>query len=334
MKAAVYYGPRDIRVEEVAIPKLENGEVLLRIRACGICGSDLHTYRHGMFEDLGTPVENGRVLGHEFSGEVVEISGDIPHIKIGDRVCAVGPGGNAEYARIPSLITPIITPIPDTVSFEEAATVEPLATSLHAVNLARPVKGETHVIIGAGIIGLGILQVLKAKAEVKTIIIDLSDRRLNTGWELGAGTVVNAAREDAQEKVRVLTGTERLSFMATPTGMADVVYDCAGLTKGYSGTPALQQAITMTRQNGKVVVVAVFEKPPEVDYFLMVRKGITMFGSWAWTPDEFRAALELIRSGKVDRKKVISHQFPLDRAAEAYETQLRADDAVKVMIMP
>ncbi len=91
MKAAVYYGPRDIRVEEVAIPKLEKGEVLLRIRACGICGSDLHTYRQGMFEDLGTPVENGRVLGHEFSGEVIEMNGDIPHIRIGDRVCAVGP---------------------------------------------------------------------------------------------------------------------------------------------------------------------------------------------------------------------------------------------------
>jgi 2-desacetyl-2-hydroxyethyl bacteriochlorophyllide A dehydrogenase len=334
MKAAVYHGPRDVRVEEVAIPKLENGEVLLRIRACGICGSDLHTYRHGMFEDLGTPVGNGRVLGHEYSGEVVEISGDNPHIKIGDRVCAVGPGGNAEYARIPALITPLITRIPDTVSFEEAATVEPLATSLHAVNLARPAKGETHVIIGAGIIGLGVLQVLKAIAEVKTIVIDLSDRRLSMARELGADTVINAAREDALEKVRALTGTEMLSLMPTPTAMADVVYDCAGLTKGYAGTPPLQQAITMTRQNGKVVVVAVFEQPPEIDYFLLVRKGITMFGSWAWSAEEFWAALELIRSGKVDRKKIISHQFPLDRAAEAYETQLKADDAVKVMIVP
>jgi 2-desacetyl-2-hydroxyethyl bacteriochlorophyllide A dehydrogenase len=334
MKAGIYYGPRDIRVEEVAIPELEKGEVLLRIRACGICGSDLHTYRHGMFEVLGTPVGNGRVLGHEFSGEVVEISGDIPRIKIGDRVCAVGPGGNADYARIPALITPIITPIPDSVSFEEAATVEPLATSLHAVNLARPLKGETHVIIGAGIIGLGVLQVLKAKAEVKTMVIDLSEKRLNLARELGADTVVNATREDALEKVKELTGTEILSIMPEPTGMADVVYDCAGLTKGFTGTPALQQAITMTRQNGKIVVVAIFERPPEIDYNLMVRKGITMLGSWAWSPEEFLAALELITSGKVDRKKVISHQFPLDRATEAYETQLKADDAVKVMIVP
>lgn len=334
MKAAVYHGPRDVRVENVVTPKLESGDVLLRIRACGICGSDLHTYRHGMFEDLGTPVETGRIMGHEFSGEIVEINGQISHIKIGDRVCTVGPGGNAEYARIPAMITPIITPIPDNVSFEEAATVEPLATSLHAVNLADPQEGETHVIIGAGIIGLGILQVLKAKAKVKAIVIDLSDKRLATAQELGADTILNATRENTLQKVIELTGEESLSYMPTPTGMADTVYDCAGLTKAYTDTPALQQAITMTKQNGKVVVVAIFEKPPEIDHNLMVRKGITMYGSWAWIPDEFRASLDLISSGKVDRKKVISHQFPLDQAAEAYETQLKADDAVKVMIIP
>ena len=334
MKAAVFHGPRDVRVEEVAVPTLESGDVLLRVRACGICGSDLHMYRHDMFEDLGTPVETGRVMGHEFSGEVVEINGDIPHLKIGDRVCTVGPGGNAEFARIPEMITPITMPIPDGVSFEEAATVEPLATSLHAVNLASPLEGETHVIVGAGIIGLGVLQVLKANANVKTVVVDLSDKRLDKARELGADTLVNAKRENALEKVRELTGTEEMTYMPTPTGMADVVYDCAGLTKGFTGIPPLQQAITMTKQNGKVIVVAVFEQSPEVDHNLVVRKGITIFGSWAWVPEEFLASLELITSGKVDRKTVISHQFPLDQASEAYETQLKADDAVKVMIIP
>jgi 2-desacetyl-2-hydroxyethyl bacteriochlorophyllide A dehydrogenase len=334
MKAAVFQGPRDVRVEEVPTPTLQSGDVLLRVRACGICGSDLHMYRHGMFEDLGTPVGTGRIMGHEFSGEIVEINGDIPHLKIGDRVCTVGPAGNAEYTRIPEMITPITTHIPEGLSFEEAATVEPLATSLHAVNLAAPVEGETHVIIGAGIIGLGVLQVLKANANVKTIVIDLSDKRLDKAGELGADTLVNAKREDPLEKVRELTGTEQMTYMPTPTGMADTVYDCAGLTKGFTGIPPLQQAITMTKQNGKVVVVAVFEQPPEVEHNLVVRKGITIFGSWAWAPEEFLASIELIGSGKVDRKTVISHQFPLDQASEAYETQLKADDAVKVMIMP
>ena len=334
MKAAVFYGPRDIRVKEVSKPVLEEGEILLRVRACGICGSDLHTYRHGMFEELGIPVENGSVLGHEFSGEIIEMNGTFPHLHIGDTVCTVGRGGNAEYAKVPPLATFVTTPIPEGVSFEEAATLEPLATSLHAVNLACPVKGETHVIIGAGIIGLGVLQVLKSKHDVKTIVVDLSDKRLNKARELGADTVINAKGEDAVERVREMTGTEILSFMPTPTGMAQVVYDCAVLTKGFAGSPPLQQALTMLQQNGKIILVSIFEKLPEFDFNLLVRKGITLFGSWAWTPEEFFAALELIRTGQVDRKKVISHQFPLGRAAEAYETQLREDDAVKVMIIP
>jgi 2-desacetyl-2-hydroxyethyl bacteriochlorophyllide A dehydrogenase len=334
MKAAVLYGPRDVRVEEVATPVLESGDILLRIKACGICGSDLHTYKHGMFEGLGMPVETGRVLGHEFSGEVVDVSGEVAGIKIGDRVCAVSIGGNAEYLRIPTMMAPIITPIPAGVSFEEAATVEPLATSLHAVNLAKPVDGETHVIMGAGIIGLGVLQVLKATAKVKIIVVDLSDKRLDMARELGADTLVNAAKEDVFQKVTELTGTEEISHMPMPSGMVDTVFDCAGLTIGFKGTPVLQQAISMAKQNGKVVVVAVFEEPPEIEHNLVVRKGLTLFGSWAWILDEFRESMELISSGKVDRKKLISHRFPLDKASEAYETQLMADEAIKVVITP
>jgi len=334
MKAAVLYGSRDVRVEEVATPVLESGDILIRIKACGICGSDLHTYKHGMFEGLGMPVETGRVLGHEFSGEVVDVSGEVTGIKIGDRVCAVSIGGNAEYLRIPAMMAPIITPIPAGVSFEEAATVEPLATSLHAVNLAKPVDGETHVIMGAGIIGLGVLQVLKATAKVKTIVVDVSDKRLDMARGFGADTLLNAAKEDVFQKVIELTGTEEISHMPMPSGMVDTVFDCAGLPIGFTGTPVLQQAISMAKQNGKVVVVAIFEEPPEIEHNLIVRKGLTLFGSWAWSLEEFRESMELIGSGKVDRKKLISHQFSLDRASEAYETQLMVDEAVKVVITP
>jgi 2-desacetyl-2-hydroxyethyl bacteriochlorophyllide A dehydrogenase len=334
MKAAVFRGPRDIRVEEVAEPKLGTGDVLLKVQACGICGSDLHTYQHGMFEDLGLVVETGRVLGHELSGEVVDVKGEVPGVRIGDRVCAVGTGGNAEYLLIPAVLTSIISPVPADLSYEEAATAEPLATSLHAVNLAKPTDGETHVIIGAGIIGLGVLQVLKAIANVKTVVIDLSEKRLGMAQALGADTTINAAKEDAFQKVVELTGAEEVSFMPMPTGMADAVYDCAGLPLAFAGTPVLQQAIAMVKQNGKVVVVAIFEKPAEIDHNLLVRKGITLFGSWAWTLDELHRSLEMMGSRDIDRKPLITHQFPLDRAREAYETQLKADEAVKVMIRP
>jgi 2-desacetyl-2-hydroxyethyl bacteriochlorophyllide A dehydrogenase len=334
MKAAVFHGPNDITIEEVDQPGLGEGDILLRVRACGICGSDLHTYKHGLFEDLGTPMGTGRVLGHEFTGEIAEIKGGTSGLKVGDRVCTVGIGGNAEYLRMPGLMAPVIFPIPEGISFEEAATTEPLSTSLHAVNLAKPMNGETHVIMGAGIIGLGVLQVLKAKADVKVIMADLSDRRLDLARRLGADIIVNAGREDALGKVIDLSGAEYVSFMPAATGKVDTVFDCAGMPMGFTGTPVLEQAVHMVKQNGKVVVVAIFEKLPTIDYNLVVRKGITIFGSWAWGLDEFKESLELIGSGKIDRKPLITHSFPLDRAKEAYETQAKAQEAVKVMIVP
>ncbi len=334
MKAAIFHGPNDMTVEEVPRPELGSGDILLRVRACGICGSDLHTYQHGLFEDLGMPTEAGRIMGHEFSGEVAEINGEAPGIKVGDRVCSVGMGGNAEYLRLPAMMAGMIFPIPDGISFEEAATTEPLATSLHAVNLAAPREGETHVIIGAGIIGLGILQVLKALAEVKTILVDLSDKRLELALKLGADLTINASREDSLQKVIELTGSEKVSFFPVDSGLVDTVYDSAGLPMNFTGTPVLQQAITMVKQNGKVVVVAIFEKPAELEPNLIVRKGITLYGSWAWSVDEFRQTMDILGSGKIDRKPLISHKFPLKDAKEAYETQLRPDESVKVLLIP
>jgi 2-desacetyl-2-hydroxyethyl bacteriochlorophyllide A dehydrogenase len=287
-----------------------------------------------MFETLGALVETGRVLGHELSGEVVDIRGEVPGICVGDRVCAVGTGGNAEYLRVPAGMTSVVLPIPNGVGFDEAATTEPLATSLHAVNLAAPADGETHVIMGAGIIGLGVLQVLKAKADVKTIVVDLSEKRLGMARELGADNIVNAGKEDAFQKVLELTGAREVSFMPVPTGMADTVFDCAGLPMGFAGTPVLQQAVSMVKENGKVVVVAIFEKPAAIEHNIIVRKGITLFGSWAWSLEELHESLEMISSGAVDRKPLITHRFSLDEAERAYETQMKAGEAVKVMIIP
>ena len=272
--------------------------------------------------------------GHEFSGEIVEINGEVPGFRVGDRVVTVANGGNAEYMRIPGAMAPLIFPVSAGISYEEAATTEPLATSLHAVNLANPVEGETHVIVGAGIIGLGILQVLKALVNVKVIVVDLSDKRLELARSLGANEVINAAKENSLEKIKDLTGEEKVSFTPRNSGKADTVYDCAGLSKNYSGTPVLEQAVYMAKNEGKVVIVAVFEKPLQMEYTTVVRKGITLFGSWAWKVPEFSQALELIGSGKIDRKPLISNRFPLDQAREAYETQLNADEAVKVMLVP
>ena len=333
MKAAVFHGPRDVRFEEIDKPILAAGEVLLKVGACGICGSDLHTYRHGMFLQLGSPIDSGRVLGHEFSGEVVEINGDVPGVSIGDRVTTVGMGGNAEYIRISAEMATTLVPINDDISYVEAATTEPLATSLHAANLGAAADGETHVIIGAGIIGLGILQCIKAHSTAKVIVADLSDKRLTKAAELGADQVINVRDSSLTE---ILSGDRLISenLLSGTTGGVDVVYDCAGMGKNASGPSVLEQALSIVRQNGKVVIVAVFEQDITLDYNIIVRKGVQVHGSWAWEMDEFIESARLIASGKIDRKPLVSHTFALEQASEAYETQLVAEEAIKVVFTP
>jgi 2-desacetyl-2-hydroxyethyl bacteriochlorophyllide A dehydrogenase len=334
MKAALFRGPRDVVFQEVERPTLDDGEVLVRVRACGICGSDLHTYRHGMFEGLGLPVEGGRILGHEFSGEVVEVRGEVEGVSVGDRVIAPGMGANAEYWKGSGALAPLMLRVPDHTSFEEAATTEPLATSLHAVNLAQPRDEETIVILGAGIIGLGALQCVKAVSTANVIVVDLSDHRLAVAEKLGADTTINAGRENTLAKVMELAGTSSLEFVDVPQGNVDTVLDCAGVTRDFKGVSALEQALLMVKQDGKVVVVAAFEKPLEIELNIIMRKGIRLLGSWAWSPEEFAQSLDLIGSGKIDRRPLISHEFPLEQASEAYETQLRAEEAIKVLIKP
>jgi len=337
MKAAVFYGPRDMRFEEIPTPVLwEEGQVLIRVKASGICGSDLHLYRHGLFEDLGWPLESGgRILGHEYCGEVVEVKGDVPGVKVGDRVCATFTGGNAEYARVFTSMWPTIFRVPDGVSDEEAATTEPLAVSLHAVKLAQPTDGQMIVVMGAGIIGLGVLQVLKTTADVKTIVVDISDKRLAFAKQLGADTTINASKEEPVKRILDMTGSS--SYWMAPGlqgGNIDTVIDCVGASKTFTGTTVIEQALTIVKENGRVIVVAVFERPVEFDLNAIMRKGLHLIGSWGSVPDDFRDGLELMRTGKIDRKPLISHTFPLEKASEAFETQLNADESIKVLLKP
>ena len=334
MKAAVFHGPRDVRFEEVPTPTLQDGEALIKVHACGICGSDLHTYRHGLFLGLGLPTETGRILGHEFSGEIVETKGDVQTVKVGDRVTTVGMGANAEYFKVAPRMVPSISQLPDHISFAEAATSEPLATSLHAVNLAAPSDEQTLVVMGMGIIGLGVVQAIRALCRARIIAVDLSDKRLEMATQLGADVTFNAGREDAVSKISELTGSGQLSLVEAPVSRVDTVFDCAGAPRDFSGTSVLEQALSLVTQNGKVVVVAAFEKALEIDHNVIVRKGIQLLGSWAWSPQEFAQSLEMITSGKVDRKPLITHEFSLEDASEAYETQLNAEAAIKVMLRP
>jgi 2-desacetyl-2-hydroxyethyl bacteriochlorophyllide A dehydrogenase len=329
MKAAVYHGPRDIRVEDVPVPSIAADELLVRIKACGICGSDLHMYRLGMFEALGRPVDNGRIMGHELSGEVVAVGPEVTGFRVGDRIAGVGVGGFAAYTPLQvSERSPHMLPV--NISFEEGATLEPLATSLHGVGLARPVAGETVVILGAGIIGLGCLQVIGATVACRIIVVDASAKRLEMAKQLGADATVNLTQSDPVEAVIGLTGgPQPPQRFGVRGGNADVVIDCAGAKLSPN------QGLSMLKQaDGRLVLVALFEQQPELDFNQLVRKQVTIHGSWGWTGDDYRRAVELVQSGRIDRKPLISHEYTLDDAPLAFATQAQPDAAVKVLLKP
>jgi 2-desacetyl-2-hydroxyethyl bacteriochlorophyllide A dehydrogenase len=329
MKAAVYHGPRDIRVEDIDRPNIAKNEILVRVRACGICGSDMHMYRLGMFEVLGRPIASGRVMGHELSGEVMEVGSQVTDFHVGDRITGVGVGGFAEYVPVQvSERSP--HPLPANVSFEEGATLEPLATSLHGVDLAQLAEDETVVILGAGIIGLGCIQVIRATVSCRLIVIDASAKRLEMANQLGADTTVNLTEVDPLEAVIELTGGAKpIERFGVRGGNADVVFDCAGAKLSPN------QGLHMLKQlDGRLVLVALFEQQPELDFNQVVRKQVAVRGSWAWMGDDFRRAITLVQSGRVDRKPLISHQYALAEAPDAFATQDRPDAAIKVLLKP
>jgi 2-desacetyl-2-hydroxyethyl bacteriochlorophyllide A dehydrogenase len=332
MKAAVYHGPGQIRVEDVARPDITEDEILVKVKACGICGSDLHAYRLprlGFFEALARPIDNGYIMGHELSGEVVEVGRKVQGFRTGDRITGAAVGGFAEYVPITvSERSPFL--LPDKIPFEEGAMVEPLATSLHAAELARPSLGETVVILGAGIIGLGCLQVLRLLVPCRVIVVDASPKRLDMARRLGADDTVNLTEADPVETVIRLTGGARpLQRYGTRGGNAEVVIESAG------ARVAASQGLAMLKQeNGRLVLVSTYEQQPELDFNQVVRKHVSLLGSWAWTPDDYRKSIALIQSGRVERKILISHEFPLSEAPEAFATQCRPEAAIKVLIKP
>lgn len=339
MKAAIFHGPYDLRTEEVEKPSISEYEVLIEVSACGICGSDLHMYKLDWYTDVvvrHTP--SGRIPGHEFSGEIVEVGSQVEGFKVGDRVCGVGFGGFAQY--VPVFFVPGITlmKLPEEVSYEEGATLEPLADALHIVNLGSPAQGENAMVYGVGAIGLGVIQCLKAvdRGLKHIIAVDVSDRRLDLAKEMGADVCINASKEDPYRRAIEICGEVPMIYppgMSTPA--VEIVYDCVGYIKDRPGPPVIQQALNIVRElTGRIVCFGTFEEPVTVDFMPLIFKQPKILGALGFTAEEMEQALEFMRTKKADRKRLISHEFSLDDITEAFETQLKAEDSVKVLVRP
>jgi len=341
MKAALIYAPGDIRLETVPDPVVRNDEVLVKVHACGICGTDVHYYR------AGTPAmaEKPLIPGHEFSGEIVEIGGDVNGFSVGDRVIGTGlrdcgrcywcrnnlgfcpnplvpgeglDGAMAEFVVIPNPVAGrLVFPIPENRSWEQAATIEPMAVSCYAVEQARVKAGATVLVLGAGVIGLGILQACRAAGVARIIVSEPSEVRRQMAAKLGADVVINPAETDPVDAVAQTTSGH----------LANIIFECTG------SAAAFRQAPLMLQPFGKIMQVGIFERnleiAPELTKLMFQFRNATIRGCGGQRWDR---ALELIGSGGISPESLISHTYPLEEVVAAFETQQDPERSIKVIL--
>lgn len=339
MKAAIFHDPLKISVNDVAMPKPAANEVIVKVAACGICGSDLHLYRtnahRGPTVLRATP--EGEIPGHEYSGVITEVGANVTDYRVGQRVVGVtGGGGFAEYVPVPVNPYQLIA-MPDDVSFAEAATTEPMADALQLVRLASLQPGENIVVFGVGIIGLGVIQALRALnvASGKIVAIDVSNERLAMAKEVGATDTVNPRDEELLAGVKRVCGFTTLTYPA-PEDFPKVaaVIDCAGYLKHMKGPAPLESALQMLQPSGgRVVCFGAYEGKVTLDLMPLIHKQVRIIGSLGYAPEDLELALKLMADKTVDREKLISNEFPLDQITEAFETQGNGK-AIKVMVKP
>ena len=337
MKASRFLGNKTFAVTDLPTPHAGPGELVLRNQVCGVCGTDVHIY-HGEpgSADVNPPV----VLGHEYSGEVVEVGEGVTGFAVGDHVTvdpniycghcaycqngkkqlcpsmeAIGvtrDGGFAQYSRIPASQAFKLEP---TVPWEAAAMAEPLACCLHGIDLAGIQVGDKVCVVGGGAIGLLMVQLVKLSGASQIVLSEPNEKRRQVGLQLGANTALDPTRPDAQE-----------AFAQVLDGGANVVIECVG------NVPAVKSAFQFAGKGATVLLFSV----PKVDatfdlpLFDVYKKELTIKGSFV-NPDTHARAVALINSGKVDFGPIITHRFPLDQLPEAIAMQM-SDASIKVVV--
>ena len=343
MKALVLHGVGDLRVEDVPEPEAGAGQVKVRIQAVGVCGSDVHYYTHGRIGDQ--VVEKPIIIGHEGAGEIVACGEGVEDLAVGQRV-AIEPAlscGTCEWCltgkpnicpNVRFCSTPPIdglmselavlaahqcVPIPDALSFEEAAMLEPLQVSVHAANLIGTVPGETAAIVGAGCIGLGCMEMAKVGGAARIIVTDKLDYRLDLARRLGADETVNVSEEDPAEAVGRLTDGRG----------ADLVFEC---TNRCAGAP---QAYELAAIGGRVCLVGIPEEDEvTLDAHHPRRKELRV-QYVRRSRHAARQAITLVTTGRLDVASWVTHRVGLDDAAGAFDTIAEYGDGVlKAVVLP
>ncbi len=339
MRVAVYYNNKDVRIEEKPIPQISDDEILVKVIASGICGTDVMEW----YRIKRAPL----VLGHEVSGIVEKAGKNVRNFKIGDRVfvshhvpcmkcdyCSNGhetacetlhktnfdPGGFSECIRIPKLNVELGTfKLPDSVSFEEGTFIEPLGTAIRAQRLANLKETDTLLVIGSGISGLIHIKLAKLKQIKKIIAVDINEYRLNAAKKFGADSVINA-NENVELKLKEMNENR----------LADVVIVCTGVLS------AAKQALRCVDKGGTILFFAV-PRPDEKleipinDFWKNEIKIMTSYGA---APNDLKDSLELIKTGKINFNDMITHRLKFDEIQEGFRLIAEAKDSIKVIVEP
>jgi L-iditol 2-dehydrogenase len=340
MRVAMWYNNRDVRIEEKPIPRIGLGELLVRVEASGICGSDvMEWYRLDR-----APL----VLGHEIGGQIVAVGEGVERYKVGDRVTAAhhvpcntchyclsghhtacdtlrrtnfDPGGFAEYIRLPAInVDRGVFLLPDEVSYEEATFVEPLACVLRGQRIAHMPPGYSVLVIGSGIAGLLHVQLARARGAGRVIASDISDYRLQAARQAGAEATFQAV-EDLPARLR----------QVNQGCLADLVIVCTGATS------AIMPALKSVERGGTILLFAPTDPGVTIPISineLFFRNDITITTSYAGSPADYQTALELIRAGIVPVRRMVTHRFGLAEIGLGFQLVAAAQDSIKVVIEP
>jgi len=333
MAAVRVHGRGLVRTDAVPVPAPGPNDVLVRVAACGLCGSDITYIAAG---GVAFEAEEPFGLGHELSGTVLAVGDQGRDIQPGMRVVvnpmgdgnAIGngapDGGFAPYLLIPNAtLGSSILPIPDSMSFERAALAEPLSVALHAVRRSGATTASKVAIFGAGPIGLGILMFLKRQGVTDIAVVDRSPSRLERARALGAAHLVDASGGDPAAALGDAHG--RGELFGWPTVGTDLYFEASG------AAPVLPAIVGMAPFHARVVVVAVHKEPVAINWQMALGKEMTFTTSMAY-PDEFPAVLSALADPAFETEPFVSHRFSLDRFDEALTTARDPMQSAKVLI--
>lgn len=338
MKALVYEGPHNMPLRDYPMCYPEAGQVKIKVKYCGICGSDLHGYTGASGRKI-PPM----VMGHEFSGVVTELGKGVKKFKVGDRVsvlpveyccecefCKRGAvnicanrrnlgvldvdGAFTEYI---CMNEKFVYALPDNVSDEEGALLEPLSVAHHAVGLAQPIKNNNVLIAGTGTIGLLIVMLVKAAGAAKIVVTDLSEDRLSLARKLGADITVNPAVQDLDATLKE----------AGIRNNIHVAIECVG------ATPTCQTTVDYVKIQGRIVWVGNAAKMITVNMQNIVTQELKIFGSYAFTEEDFSSSLRLLAERKLPAAEIITRIVTLEHATETFEELTKGGSKdIKVLV--